>query len=147
MKLHANASTCPNSRRLLVRRIEDEGWERSDREEVARQALDVHVQEGAGPRPLIAAEALALATGAPGESVAVEHLPDRRAGPAAQSGQPARAEARLSSCPEDRLLTPQSVTWQAAYNDGTDQVATAWVSDQDEGGSCVFIAQGTTTLG
>jgi hypothetical protein len=43
--------------------------------------------------------------------------------------------------------TPQSVTWQAAYNDGTDQVATAWVSDQDEGGSCVFIAQGTTTLG
>lgn len=44
-------------------------------------------------------------------------------------------------------VTPQSVTWQAAYNDGTDQVATAWVSDQDEGGSCVFIAQGTTTLG
>ncbi len=26
MKLHANARTCPNSRRLLVRRIEDEGW-------------------------------------------------------------------------------------------------------------------------
>lgn len=45
------------------------------------------------------------------------------------------------------VTTPQSVTWQAAYNDGTDQVATAWVSDQDEGGSCVFIAQGTTTLG
>ncbi|MBS1891301.1 MAG: hypothetical protein JST59_08410 [Actinobacteria bacterium] len=44
-------------------------------------------------------------------------------------------------------VTPQSVTWQAAYNDGTDEVATAWVSDQDEGGSCVFIAQGTTTLG
>lgn len=45
------------------------------------------------------------------------------------------------------VTSPQSVTWQAAYNDGTDQVATAWVSDQDEGGSCVFIAQGTTTLG
>jgi hypothetical protein len=45
------------------------------------------------------------------------------------------------------VVTPQSVTWQAAYNDGTDEVATAWVSDQDEGGSCVFIAQGTTTLG
>jgi hypothetical protein len=44
-------------------------------------------------------------------------------------------------------ITPQSVTWQAAYNDGTDEVATAWVSDQDEGGSCVFMAQGTTTLG
>ena len=26
MKLHANAKTCPNSRRLLVRRIEEEGW-------------------------------------------------------------------------------------------------------------------------
>jgi transposase InsO family protein len=27
MKLHANARTCPNSRRLLVRRIEEEGWD------------------------------------------------------------------------------------------------------------------------
>src|SRR4051812_50226221 len=26
MKLHANARTCPNSRRLLVSRIEEEGW-------------------------------------------------------------------------------------------------------------------------
>ena len=26
MKIHANARTCPKSRRLLVRRIEDEGW-------------------------------------------------------------------------------------------------------------------------
>ena len=26
MKLHANARTCPNSRRLLVARIEEEGW-------------------------------------------------------------------------------------------------------------------------
>ena len=26
MKLHANAKTCPDSRRLLVRRIEAEGW-------------------------------------------------------------------------------------------------------------------------
>jgi transposase InsO family protein len=26
MKLHANARTCPNSRRLLVHRIEEEGW-------------------------------------------------------------------------------------------------------------------------
>jgi hypothetical protein len=43
--------------------------------------------------------------------------------------------------------TPQTVTWQAAYNDGKDEIATAWVSGQDEGGSCVFIAQGTTTLG
>jgi transposase InsO family protein len=26
MKIHANARTCPNSRRLLVKRIEEEGW-------------------------------------------------------------------------------------------------------------------------
>jgi hypothetical protein len=26
MTLHANARTCPNSRKLLVQRIEDEGW-------------------------------------------------------------------------------------------------------------------------
>src|SRR6188472_2089706 len=26
MKIHANARTCPNSRKLLVRRIEEEGW-------------------------------------------------------------------------------------------------------------------------
>jgi transposase InsO family protein len=26
MKIHANARTCPNSRRLLVQRIEEEGW-------------------------------------------------------------------------------------------------------------------------
>jgi transposase InsO family protein len=26
MRIHANARTCPNSRRLLIRRIEEEGW-------------------------------------------------------------------------------------------------------------------------
>ena len=26
MKLHANARTCPKSRRLLVKRVEEEGW-------------------------------------------------------------------------------------------------------------------------
>ncbi len=26
MKIHANARTCPNSRRLLVKRVEEEGW-------------------------------------------------------------------------------------------------------------------------
>jgi hypothetical protein len=26
MKIHANARTCPNSRMLLVKRIEDENW-------------------------------------------------------------------------------------------------------------------------
>jgi hypothetical protein len=45
------------------------------------------------------------------------------------------------------VSTPQSVTWQAAFNDGSDEIATAWVSGQVEGSSCVFLAQGTTTLG
>ena len=26
MKIHANARTCPNSRRLLVKRVEEENW-------------------------------------------------------------------------------------------------------------------------
>jgi hypothetical protein len=26
MRIHANARTCPNSRKLLVKRIEEEGW-------------------------------------------------------------------------------------------------------------------------
>lgn len=26
MKIHANARTCPNSRKLLVERIEEENW-------------------------------------------------------------------------------------------------------------------------
>jgi hypothetical protein len=42
--------------------------------------------------------------------------------------------------------TPQSVTWQASYNDGADQIATAWTTDQDEGGTCVFTGQAITTL-
>lgn len=44
--------------------------------------------------------------------------------------------------------TPQSVTFQAAYNDGsTDRIATAWTTGQDAGGSCVFTGQAFTTLG
>ena len=44
-------------------------------------------------------------------------------------------------------VTPQSVTWQSAYNDGVqDHVATAWTTGQDIGGSsCIFIGQGVTT--
>jgi len=41
----------------------------------AGEALDVHVQQRAGPRPLVAAIALALAARAPRETVAVEDLP------------------------------------------------------------------------
>jgi transposase len=30
MKLHGNARTCPNSRRLLIERVVQEGWSVSD---------------------------------------------------------------------------------------------------------------------
>ncbi len=42
---------------------------------------------------------------------------------------------------------PQSVTWQASYNDGVlDHVATAWTTGQDIGTtSCIFIGQAVTT--
>jgi transposase len=55
MKLHANARTCPNSRKLLVHRIEEEGWslmaaaeaagisERSARKWLARWRADGEV--------------------------------------------------------------------------------------------------------
>lgn len=37
---------------------------------------------------------------------------------------------------------PQSITWQAAFDDGTPHVATAWTSGQDIlGTSCIFIGQ------
>jgi hypothetical protein len=42
--------------------------------------------------------------------------------------------------------TPQTITWQAAFNDGTDHLATAWTTGQDEGGTCVFTGQAITTL-
>jgi hypothetical protein len=46
------------------------------------------------------------------------------------------------------VTTPQSVTFQAAYNDATgDHLATAWTTGQDEGGTCVFTGQAFTTLG
>jgi transposase InsO family protein len=35
MKLHANARTCPNSRRLLVKRIEEQGWPPTEAAEAA----------------------------------------------------------------------------------------------------------------
>ncbi|HEY8762901.1 MAG TPA: hypothetical protein VIM18_01800 [Solirubrobacteraceae bacterium] len=40
-------------------------------------------------------------------------------------------------------VVPQAITWQAAYDNGTPHVATAWTTGQDIGGSsCIFIAQG-----
>ena len=42
---------------------------------------------------------------------------------------------------------PQSVTVQAAYNDGSNEhIATAWVTTQTAGGQCVFTGQAITTL-
>ena len=43
-------------------------------------------------------------------------------------------------------VVPQSITWQAAYNNGSPHVATAWTSGQDIGGnSCIFIGQALAT--
>lgn len=44
------------------------------------------------------------------------------------------------------VTNPQTVTWQATYNQGTPQEATAWTTGQDSGGTCVFTGQGVTTL-
>ncbi len=42
---------------------------------------------------------------------------------------------------------PQAVTFQITYNDGsTNQMATVWMTAQDEGGTCVFTAQAVTSL-
>ena len=39
MKLHGNARTCPRSRRLLVKRIEEEGWSRAEAAKAAGISL------------------------------------------------------------------------------------------------------------
>jgi hypothetical protein len=39
-------------------------------------------------------------------------------------------------------VVPQAITWQAAFDNGSPHVATAWTSGQDIGGnSCIFIGQ------
>lgn len=43
-------------------------------------------------------------------------------------------------------VVPQAITWQAAYDDGTPHVMTAWTSGQDIlGSSCIFIGQALST--
>jgi hypothetical protein len=43
----------------------------------------------------------------------------------------------------NNTVLPQTITWQAAANDGSGRVVTAWTSGQDQlGTTCVFIAQG-----
>src|SRR5262245_64554051 len=70
----------------------------------ARQPGRVDVKQGAGARPLIAPGRLARCRWPGREPVAVEHLPDRRARPAADPGQAPGAEAGLASRFENRLL-------------------------------------------
>jgi hypothetical protein len=70
----------------------------------AGQAGDVDVQEGAGPRPLVAAVGLATRPMTTREAMAVQHLPDRRAGAAADPGQTTGTEVRLPPGPQDRRL-------------------------------------------
>ena len=70
MKLHANARTCPNSRRLLVRRIEEQGWSLTTAAEAAGISERTAPQM-AGPlarggpgrpaRPLLGAQAAPIA--------------------------------------------------------------------------------------
>jgi transposase len=72
MRIHANARTCPNSRRLLVKRIEEESWsltvaaeaapgvsERSARKWLARWRAEgeagLLVRSSAPRRPIAAA--------------------------------------------------------------------------------------------
>jgi hypothetical protein len=41
---------------------------------------------------------------------------------------------------------PQAITFQIALNNGTsNQMATAWTTDQDAGGTCIFTAQAVST--
>jgi hypothetical protein len=41
---------------------------------------------------------------------------------------------------------PQAITFQVAVNNGSsNQMATAWTTDQDAGGSCIFTAQAVST--
>src|SRR5215218_1267524 len=70
----------------------------------AREPGRVHVKQGAGTRPLIAPDRLPRARGVPRDPVAAKDLPDRRAGAADDSGQPARAQPGLAAGAQDRLL-------------------------------------------
>ena len=89
--------------RLGAGEVADAG-DRVPRAIEARQASDVDVKQSPGPRPLIAALALTSAPAPLRETVAMKHLPDRRASPAADPGQAPRAETGLPARPQDRLL-------------------------------------------
>jgi hypothetical protein len=69
-----------------------------------RQLLDVDVQQRTRTRPLVAAERLALAARPARETIAVQHLPDRRSRPANDSRQAARPEVRLAPRAHDRVF-------------------------------------------
>jgi hypothetical protein len=65
MKLHANARTCPKSRELIVRRIEEQGWSLATAAEAAgvsernrgQVAIALARRGGGGPhRPQLGAE-------------------------------------------------------------------------------------------
>jgi hypothetical protein len=70
----------------------------------AGKALDVHVQQGPGPRPLIAPVGLALPAWVSGEAVAVKDLPNRRARPPTDPRQAAGTETGLPAGTQDRRL-------------------------------------------
>src|SRR6476660_2820289 len=70
----------------------------------ADKPLDVHMQQGSWPRPLVAARRRRRHTRPRREAVPPGHLPARRASPAPDPRQPARPIARQTPCLEDRLL-------------------------------------------
>src|SRR5581483_1616251 len=79
-----------------------------------RQLGGVDVDQRSGPRPLIAAARGLRLAAKPRETVAAKHLPDRRAGPADDPGQPPGAEVGLAAGAQDRfLLGGRQAPWLA----------------------------------
>src|SRR5436190_13637949 len=70
----------------------------------AGELLDVDLQERAWSRPLVAAWRRQLRSRSAREAVPPEHLPDRRACPAHDPGQPAGPVPGLPARGQDRLL-------------------------------------------
>ena len=70
----------------------------------AGEPLDVHVQERAGPRPLVAAIGLALAPRPAGQLVPARAPSKSSSAPGGRARQPAGPEVRLASRPQDRRL-------------------------------------------
>ena len=88
MKLHANARTCPKSRRLIVDRVEEEGWSLAEAAEAAGVS-ERTARSGSpviGPRASGAARSLLGAGADPAPHAGAAGRGDRCAAPAADDG-------------------------------------------------------------